>query len=1386
MLNKNSVPPQPGMPFQLNHKFPSLEKMNVVIPAHNIPFVKASKPDAKRRLLINNFDASVSTMIVSMRKISLLNQRKGGNCCLLVEDPPQRSLKSHDTRVHHIIVCSARTHYSLTENKRRLLKYLSSHPESKISDVAYTTTARRSHEVFRSSYCADTTEELARLLTMNIAETDEASIKPANKPISIVFAFTGQGSSYSGMGSHLFRTSPRFRGSISSYQTICNTLGLPAVVDMIANGDADISGAMSTSIVKTQLALVFLELALADLWMSWGVRPTLLIGHSLGEYSALCVSGVLSVSDTLYLVAKRAVMMQQKCAEGSHTMLAVRASAETLEDTVISLGLVSCQVACLNSQSSTVVSGSTAELDSLRRYLGSLKITSTLLEVPYGFHSAHMDPILTDFNACARGIPFAKPQIPIASTLTGTVIGHEGVFSPTYLARQAREPVNLVHTLQDLKSDAYVDEETLWVEIGPDPVCLGFIQSSLGLPSTKLLPTIKSNENAWKIISNSLALMYASSAAINWVEYHRDYVNELTLLLLPTYAFDVKDYWCTYKTKDLPAPEIVPEPSPLEPKLTTCLQYVEEETSNGDGVSVSFLSYTSDQQFFDVIQGHLVDGAALCPASVFCDMAYTAAKYIYEKVRPGEPVPDMSLWALKITQALVVPLQNPDHIVRVLARETLGINWSVNVSFTSTEYGSPCDHGSCQIRFRGDDHLKSSSATILHLVQKRSDALVSSAAAGLSHRLLKPIIYKLFASLVSYEHKYQSIAEVFLDNNHGDAVAIVKLMPNIGTGDFTCSPYWIDAIVHLAGFLLNGDVNKPDDVAYIATGFESLFLYEDLSAESTYTCYACVRPAENNGVFAGDVYLSQGDKVIAHCANILFQKMTKSALSIILGKTSRNTRLEVGPQAITPTTQPQGHNGSPIRMQRQPPNSNISGNSSSPDFTPDEDPVDTPSQQSVSLDRQVGSSSARSLLATVASETGFDIKHMESSTSFSDMGVDSLMSIAIISKAQRHLGLNLPASFFIEHPTVRDVRQELEPVARESFNERVAKGSLSPTVHQKAAPTSEFSTSEVIKTRQHKATKTTRSSSLAATPIPSPQGPTKPLREWTSDVMLVQGRTSSRLTPLFLIPGGAGSATAFIHLPALPNGTKIYSLESPFLKSPLEYTCSIETISSIFMRAIRKIQPRGPYIIGGWSVGAVHAYEVARQLLEQNEEVLGLIIMDMRVPQPMPDVLDTVLELIDRTDMVTGISRTGQPQNPAPKEMKEHLLSNVKALMKYTPMPMKTARRPHRTFLIWAKHGLFETWNDEDTARGTVATVENEGSPGNVMEDPRTGLKAWFFSKRSSFCSNGWDKLVGDVECHVIGANHFSMMQPPHVSQTIPTCVMYRCLQEPLAVRYEC
>lgn len=1329
-----------------------------------------------------------------------------------MEDAPARSPKGRDPRMWHVVTCSARTPYSLKENQKRLLQHLNTNPSTKISDIAYTTTARRMHDVFRSSYVTKNVKDLAQLITKGLNDTTTKP-KPVGHRSSVVFAFTGQGSVYPGMGRQLFETCGIFRESVLSSQKICDSLGLPLVTDIITDSSADMQ---AKSNVQLQLALVVLEIGLTELWKSWGVKPDLVIGHSLGEYAALCVAGVLSVSDTLYLVGRRSTIMEAKCVAGSHAMLAVSTSVKVVEEALTTQGLSSCDVSCRNAPELSVVSGTIEDLTSLQQSFQSRQIKTKLLEVPYAFHSAQIDPILKDLGASARAVKFAKPLIPVASTLIASVVEDVGTFTPEYMMRQAREPVDFVGALQACKSKASIDEQTLWMEMGPGPVCLGMVRSSIDVPSAKLLPTIKSGEDNWKTISSSAAMSYLSNVPIAWTEFHREQVHCLTLLELPSYAFDLKEYWAPYKqellvpaaeNKAIQASALAPQKKTLP---TTCLQYVEKESFEGKTASVSFSTFTSEPKLYNAIQGHLVDGTAICPASVFCDMALTAAKYIYSNAKANSKVPDMSVTNLSIAHPVVVTAQDPQQLIEVDAVMSKQ-STAVQISFSTGEGAASHVVGGCEIQFGKNEDSKATYGRSLHLIKRRINDLTKSATAGLSHRLQRPIVYKLFASLVEYGDEYQGLEEVYMDNEHTDAAAIVKLRTSAGTGTFTESPYWIDSILHLVGFLLNGNVAHGDEVAYISTGLESLNIFEELSETKAYSTYVSIQPTEKKDVLSGDVYVFYGDTLVALCSSIHFHRMTKKILKAIFNKSPSKISSIKAPSAEV-TEKGQQITQSKTRSRKRSDSDTANSSSSEADSnTPATSPQPSDAEEEEEPDNAV------TLLGIVSSESGYDLGDMEPATLFTDMGVDSLMSIAIISAAQKQMGLELPATFFNEFPAVSDVRKEFGRAPKSS--KQVSMKAVDNLLQTHPAPTSERSSSpgEDEPTRVQSVETTgprvveyeSDSPSISEDDDTAVEFPDEVVKiesaekhvsfqekpkEHYSNTVLIRGRSTSKEAPLFLVTDGAGSAAAYIHLPALPTGNRIYALESPYLHCPQEYTCSVEEVASMYCAALRKVQPKGPYLLGGWSAGAVYAYEVAYQLLEQKEEILGLILIDMRVPRAMPDALEPTLGLIESAGLFTGIDRSGQSQSSASQKLKDHLVSTVTALTRYSPKAMDLSRRPNHTSVIWAKKGLSESESgDPFGISNSAKEAPLEAPAGNIMEDPGTGLKSWFYAKRNAFGPNGWDTLLGDVDCFVVdGADHFSMVVPPKVRLTsllsLSSTKLTRSLgQDPWRIfRYQC
>ena len=190
--------------------------------------------------------------------------------------------------------------------------------------------------------------------------------------------------------------------------------------------------------------------------------------------------------------------------------------------------------------------------------------------------------------------------------------------------------------------------------------------------------------------------------------------------------------------------------------------------------------------------------------------------------------------ALEMTHPLVVARRDKQQMIEVIAIKSLEEDDTVRILFKSKEQTSSREHGGCEVRFGKNDQWRSTFSRTLHLVKKRMDDPTKCAMAGFCHRLQRAVVYKLFASLFDYGNDYQGLEEVFLDNEYGDAAARVKLRPSAGTGTFTQSPYWVDAVVHLAGFVLNGNVTNTNDTAYVSADFEALHILEELSEAKSY------------------------------------------------------------------------------------------------------------------------------------------------------------------------------------------------------------------------------------------------------------------------------------------------------------------------------------------------------------------------------------------------------------------------------------------------------------------------------------------------------------------------------------------------------------------------
>lgn len=601
MYQKNAIPPHVGIKNSLNPLFPKdLDKRNLHIPYQKVPWPRVE--GKKRYAVVNNFSAA------------------GGNTTVCLEEPPLREADSVDPRLAHVVNVSAKSKVSFKKNIERLIAYLEANPEIALADLSYTTTARRYHHNHRASVAATDIAQVKKKLSSFLESIDTHKPIPATGPPQVTFAFTGQGASYKSMDLELFRHSPYFRSQMLYLDSLAQAQGFPSFIPVV---DGSYPKDHVHAPVVTQLALVSAEIALAKYWISLGVKPSAVVGHSLGEYAAFHVAGTLSASDALFLVGRRAQLLEEKCQVGSHKMLAVRAPLADIEK---SLEGKNYEVACINGPKETVLSGSQPEIEIISETLQSCGYRCTSLDVAFAFHSSQTEAILDEFEEAAKnGVLFRAPSMPVISPLLGKVIFDDKTINAKYMRRATRETVNFLSALEMAQNFSTVDEDTAWLEIGPHPVCLGFVNATL--PTVNVaVASMKRGENNWVTLTQSLSALHCAGVPIEWNEYQRHFEKDLRLLDLPTYAWNDKTYWLQYNgdwaltkgntfydaEKALKAQQkghVLPSiPSGLR---TSTVQQIIEESFSGSAGKVVMQSDMMQPDFLAAAHGHKMNGCGV-------------------------------------------------------------------------------------------------------------------------------------------------------------------------------------------------------------------------------------------------------------------------------------------------------------------------------------------------------------------------------------------------------------------------------------------------------------------------------------------------------------------------------------------------------------------------------------------------------------------------------------------------------------------------------------------------------------------------------------------------------------------------------------------------------
>ena len=706
-------------------------------------------------------------------------------------------------------------------------------------------------------------------------------------------------------------------------------------------------------------------------------------------------------------------------------------------------------------------------------------------------------------------------------------------------------------------------------------------------------------------------------------------------------------------------------------------------------------------------------------------------------------------------------------------------------------------HGECKLHFGDSSLWQAEWNRMAYLIRPALTRLHKDVESGNTNLMKRGMAYRVFSTMVEYSSQYKGFEDVILDSKELEGTAHVKFQTDDEEDDFFFSPYWIDSLGHLSGFVMNGnDAVDIRQTAYINHGWDSMRCADPkaFTSTKTYQTYVKMQPY-NDSTRIGDVYVFDDAKIVAVFGGIKFQGIPRRILDNVLPPQGAAARVTAPPANGAPKKSAAAATKSPKKAAAAAPVQN-------------EPPI---------IDKA---------MLILADEIGMSVGELNDATEFNDVGVDSLLSLTISGKFREELSVDVESSIFTECPSVGSLREYLSknhtaaasaapstPAtppdedalerADESSATSVSAGGDEDAVDESSTAIRNIIADEVgvsiaeiaddadfgelgmdslmtltissrireelpkidigneffaenntmSKVEDSLGLKPKAAAKVAVAPAAEPQvvsQPSTPPAAQTpttapkASSILLQGSTKTATKTLWLFPDGSGSATSYAPLPKVSPDVVIYGLNCPFMKKPQDLTCPLEGLTPPYVAEIKRRQPDGPYSFGGWSAGGICAFDAAQQLIAQGEKVDRLIFID----SPFPIGLEKLPPKL--YDFFKSIGMFGTGEQGPPDWLIGHFLAFVDSLDKYRAQPFKTGTAPAAHFL-WAEDGVLKGVEQGKVPEGYT----------NSEKDPRE--MRWLLEQRTDFGSNNWEGLVGGKEnCRIErfeGANHFSMME---------------------------
>ncbi|KAK4504497.1 hypothetical protein PRZ48_005413 [Zasmidium cellare] len=903
----------------------------------------------------------------------------GSNSAVMIQEAPRRARAAKPTQLKsHPVFISAASPDSLSRYCQQMLRWLRGRRDTSpelLSSLAFNLANRGNHSLSHVLAFAGSSLKKVEAKLGKAAYDASGAIHVVQQRKPVILVFGGQESVHIGLSESIYRSSKLFRQHLESVDNLLVQTGHASIFPSIFQ---------ETSIEDTVLlhsTLFAIQYASARTWIDCSLEISAVVGHSFGFLTALCISGVLSLSDALTLVVGRASLIETHWGEEKGSMLSMQCSRSTGEELITSFlaeTSLYAEIACYNGPENHAVVGSSAGIEALQEYALSRDVRTRLLNVTNGFHSHFTEPMLPHLSTLAARLQWNAPKIHIESTER---LPKTSKPNPSMIAEHTRNPVFFQNAIERL-TDRF--GACTWLEAGRGSSVIQLVKRSVGNVSGHEFhsPQLCSRAHAQDSLTDVTVDLWKSGHNVQYWPFHRMQKSDYQHLSLPPYQFEKSRHWLGFKRND---PSAQGDDSSRANPLTTkvgaheLLRFIKyPDTAEKEA---EFSIDPGSNRFQEMVNGHVMAGEPLAPASLFFELAAQAALFLQHDVLGETFVPTVD----DLTMTSPIGRSESKHISMILKRQgETHPAWSFSITTTDLSKASAIstDHvkGIVRLRKRTDTEKSRQFGRYETLIggSSRNQELLNNPE---SEKMHGKHIYRAFSTVVSYGEPFHGIKEIACLGN--EAVGKVRRatcgnQEGADSHKLYNTPL-IDSFMQFAGFLVNYFHNPSIDDVFVCGKIDQVTVGGAWDPNSGEWLVHSFMEEEGKHVSV-DVYVTDAKtgKMVMTAFGFRFSKMQKSTLGRLLKAVNQSSKTN---GAVAAAEVKDDHKARAVEAPAPPP-------------------------PAIASKRQ-------EIIQILSNVTDVPVDKIRDETTLDELGIDSLMAVEVLNDLRSATGLTIELPKFL-------------------------------------------------------------------------------------------------------------------------------------------------------------------------------------------------------------------------------------------------------------------------------------------------------------------------------------------------------------------------------------